>query len=110
MDDTDHTNLIVLMIFAVCMIALIAGYFLAWRSKRTVYRKTGALLAAAVTGFGGLVMLWWLMGAIMPLPSPDGSPLWEPLIAVLVLSPLPLGAFYMSVRFIRQAYGDQQKF
>jgi hypothetical protein len=64
-------------------------------------------MTAVVAGFAGLLMLAWLMGAIMPLPPPDGSPLWEPLVLLLVLSPLPLGAFYICAKFIRRALRDE---
>ena len=37
-------------------------------------------MVASVAGFAGLVMSAWVMGAIMPLPPPDGEPLWEPLV------------------------------
>jgi len=64
-------------------------------------------MTAVVTGFAGLVMLAWLMGAVMPLPPPDGSPLWKPLVFLLGFSPFPLGAFYISAKFIRQALRDE---
>jgi hypothetical protein len=40
----------------------------------------------------------------MPLPPPDGGPLWDPLVFLLVLSPLPIGAFYLCAKFMRRAY------
>ncbi len=107
MDDLDLSNLLVLTVFAGSVVAVIVGYLLAWRSKRAAYRKTGSLMAAAVAGFAGLWMFLWLMGAVTPLPPPDGSPIWEPLIFFLVFLPLPIGAFYMSARLIRRAYRDE---
>lgn len=65
-------------------------------------------MVAAVAGFAGLVMSLWLLGAVMPFPPPDGSSIWEPVVAVLVLSPLPLGAFYLSGRFVRRAIREKQ--
>ena len=106
MDDVDRNNALVLMVFAIGIVAVIIGYLLAWRSKRATYRKTGALVTASVAGFAGFVMLMWLMGAIMPLPPPDGEPLWKPLAFFLLLSPIPLGAFYICAKFIRQAFRD----
>lgn len=110
MDDTDFSNFLVLGIFVAGMVVFIVGYFLAWRSKRPAYRKTGSLMTGCVVGFAGFCMLMWLIGAIMPLPPPDGSPLWEPLLFLLMFSPLPLGAFYMCAKFIRQAIRDEPSF
>ena len=101
--DKDLNNVLVLTIFAVCMVALIVGYFVAWRSKRTVYRRAGSLMTAVVAGFAGLFMSMWLIGAVMPFPPPDGTSLWAPLAFLVVFSPLPLGAFYICAKFIRQA-------
>jgi ABC-type Co2+ transport system permease subunit len=105
----DLNNVLVLTIFAGSVVAVIAGYLLAWRAKRTAYRRWGSLATAVVAGFAGLLMSAWLLGAIMPLPPPDGSPLWESLVFLLVFSPLPLGAFYISAKFIRQAVRDERK-
>jgi hypothetical protein len=102
-------NVLVLTIFAGSVVALIVGYLLAWRAKRTAYRRAGSLMTAVVSGFAGLLMLAWLIGAVMPLPPPDGTPLWEPLAVLLVLLPLPFGAFYVCVKFIRQARRDDHK-
>ena len=99
----DLNNVLVLTVFAGSLVAAIVGYLLAWRSKRTAYRRAGSLMTAVVTGFAGLFMLAWLMGAVMPLPPPDGSPLWQPLVFLLGFSPLPIGAFYVCAKFIRQA-------
>jgi len=103
----DLNNVLVLTIFAGSLVAVIVGYLLAWRSNRTAVRRAGSLMTAVVTGFAGLVMLAWLMGAVMPLPPPDGSPLWQPLVFLLGFSPFPLGAFYISAKFIRQALRDE---
>jgi membrane protein DedA with SNARE-associated domain len=84
MDDVDLNNALVLTTFAGSIVAVIVGYLLAWRSKRTAYRKAGSLVTAVVTGFAGLFMLAWLLGAVMPPPLPDGSPLWEPLVFLLI--------------------------
>jgi hypothetical protein len=109
MDDIDFNNALVLSIFGGSLIAFIVGYLLAWRAKRTLYRTVGSLMTAVIAALAGLAILAWLMGAIMPLPSPDGSPLWQALVFFLVFSPLPLGAFYFSARFIRQALRDGRK-
>jgi hypothetical protein len=53
-------------------------------------------------------MLAWLLGAIMPIPPPDGSPLWKPLIFFLAFLPLPLSAFYICAKFIRRARGGKR--
>ncbi len=107
MDDIDFDNALVLAIFAGSVIAIIVGYLLAWRAKRTAYRRTGSLMAAVVAGFAGLFILASLIGDIMPLP--DGTPLWQPLVFLLVFSPIPLGAFYFCARFVRQAIRDERK-
>jgi ABC-type Co2+ transport system permease subunit len=104
----DLNNALVLTIFAGSVLAVIVGYLLAWRAKRTAYRRAGSFMTAVVAGFAGLFILAWLIGAVMPLPPPDGSSLWEPLVFLLVLSPLPLGAFYMCAKFIRQAFHDER--
>lgn len=107
MDDVDRENALVLTVFAGGLVAVIVGYLLAWRAKRTAYRRAGSLMTAVVAGFAGLCMFAWLMGAIMPLPPPDGSSIWGPLIFLLVFSPLPLGAFYISAKFFRRALRDE---
>jgi len=109
MDDSDLNNAIVLAIFGGSLIAIVVGYLLAWRSKRTDFRRLGSAVTAVLLGFAGLFMLAWLLGAILPLPPPDGSPLWQSLVFFLALSPLPLGAFYFSVKLLRQALRDGQK-
>jgi hypothetical protein len=108
MDDLDLNNLLVLTVFAGSVVAFIVGYLLAWRSKRVAYRRIGSLMTATVAGFAALCIFFWLMGAVAPLPPPDGSPLWQPLTFLLVFSPLPIGMFYICARFIRQAYGDER--
>jgi hypothetical protein len=67
--DDDFNNVVVLTVFAGCLVTVIVGYLLAWRSKRTRYRKAGSLVTAAVAGFAGLVMSAWLMGAVTPTPD-----------------------------------------
>jgi MFS family permease len=109
MDDIDFNNALVLAIFAGSVIAFIVGYLLAWRAKRTAYRRTGSLMAAVVAGFAGLFILASLIGDIMPLPPPDGTPLWQPLVFLLVFSLIPLSAFYFCARFLRQAVRDERK-
>ncbi|MGH9743193.1 MAG: hypothetical protein ACRD51_12690 [Candidatus Acidiferrum sp.] len=102
---SDINNIVVLTIFAGSIVVMVVGYLLAWRSNRAVVRRTGSLMIAAVAGFAGLFMLWWLIGAVMPLPP--GSPVWETLVVLLIFSPLPLGAFYICAKFVRQAFRDQ---
>jgi hypothetical protein len=105
----DLNNVLVLTTFAGCVVAVVVGYLLAWRSKRTAYRTAGSLMTAVVAGFAGLFMLAWLIGAVMPLPPPDGTSLWGPVIFLLVSSPLPFGALYISAKFIRRALRDESK-
>jgi hypothetical protein len=100
-------NAVVLTVFAGSVVAVIVGYLLAWRAKRTAYRRAGSLMTAVVAGFAGLLMLAWLIGAVMPLPPPDGTSLWGPLVFLLVFSPLPLGALYICAKFIRRALRDE---
>jgi hypothetical protein len=107
MDELDRDNFLVLAVFGGSVVALIVGYLVAWRSKRKAYRKAGALVTAAVAGFAGLFILAWLIDGVMPLPPPSGEPLWEPLLVLLILSPLPLGAFYICAKFVRQASRDE---
>jgi hypothetical protein len=109
MDDIDRNNLLVFSVFAVCLVAVIVGYLLAWRAKRVAYRKAGLIMTAVVAGFAGLFMLAWSIGAILPFPSPDGSPRWEPFVFFLGLSPLPLGAFYICARFVRQTLRGERR-
>ncbi|HKN75842.1 MAG TPA: hypothetical protein VJW94_11740 [Candidatus Acidoferrum sp.] len=107
MDELDRDNFFVLAVFGGSVAALIVGYLAAWRSKRALYRKAGSLMTAAVAGFAGLFMIIWMIGAVMPLPPPDGASIWEPLLALLILSPIPLGALYICAKFIRQASQDE---
>jgi hypothetical protein len=104
----DLNNIVVLTIFAGSVVAVIIGYLLAWRSKRAAYRNAGSLMTAVVAGFAGLLMLAWLIGAVMPLPPPDGTSIWGPMAILLVSSPLPLGALYVSAKFIRRALRDER--
>jgi hypothetical protein len=99
----DLNNVLVLMIFAGSVVAVIVGYLLAWRANRTAYRRAGSLMTAVVAGFAGLVGVWWAIGAVSPIPPPDGTSLWEVAVALLFLLPFPLGAFYICAKFIRQA-------
>ena len=105
----DPNNGLVLTIFAGSVVAVVIGHLFAWRSKRTALRRAGSLMTAVVVGFAGLVALWWAIGAVMPLLPPDGSPLWQPLVFLLGFSPFPLGAFYICVKFIRQALREDRK-
>jgi hypothetical protein len=109
MDDVDRENALVLIVFAGSLVAVIVGYLLAWRAKRTAYRRAGSLMTAVVAGFAGLFMLAWLMGAVMPLPPPDGSSIWGPLVFLLVFSPIPLGALYISAMFFRRALRNEER-
>ena len=101
--DADFNNALVLTVFAGCLITVIVGYLLAWRSKRTSYSKAGSLVTAAVVGFAGLVMSAWLMAAVTPFPPPEGGSIWEPVVFFLAFSALPLCAFYMSAKLFRRA-------
>ena len=106
MDDTDAQNLLVLAIFAGSLIAVIVGYLFAWRSKRPASRRAGSLTVAVVAGLAGVFMSIYVIGSIMPFPPPDGGPVWPLLILLLVISPLPLGAFYISAKFVRRAFRE----
>jgi hypothetical protein len=83
------------------------GYLLAWWSNRAAYRRAGSLVLAAIAGFAGLVGVWWAIGAVSPIPPLDGTPLWEVVVALLLLLAFPLGAFYISARFFRRALRDE---
>ena len=89
----DAGNILVLTIFAASMIAVIIGYLSAWRSNRNASRRVGSLMVAAVAGLAALFMSVRLIGAVMPLPPPDGGSVWGRLGVLLIFSPLPLGAF-----------------
>jgi hypothetical protein len=106
--DIDTGNVLVLAIFAGSIVAVIVGYLVAWRSNRVASRRVGSLMVAAVAGFADLVMSAWLLGAVMPFPPPDGSSIWGPVVAILVFSPLPLGAFYLSGKFVRRAIRENK--
>jgi len=95
-------NVLVLAIFGSCMVAVIVGYLIAWRTSRTAWRRAGSLIVAAVAGFAGLVMSLWTLGVIFPL-SPDTGPWWDlPVFLLVTLTPT-LGAFYISAKFIQRA-------
>src|SRR5437660_701630 len=77
----DLNNVLVLTIFVGSVVAVIVGYLLAWRANRTAYRRAGSLMTAVVAGFAGLVGVWWAIGAVSPIPPPDGTSLWEVAVA-----------------------------
>jgi hypothetical protein len=107
MDELDRDNFLVLAVFGGSVVLLIVGYLVAWRSKRVLYRKTGSLVTAAVAGCAGLFLIMWMIGAVMPLPPPDGSSIWGPSLFLVIFSPIPLGALYICVKFIRRASQDE---
>ncbi len=107
MDELDRENSLVLAAFGLSLATVIVGYLVAWRSKRGAYRKAGSLVTAAVAGFAGLFMIMWMIGAVMPLPPPDGSSIWGPLLFLLIFSPIPFGALYICAKFIRRASRDE---
>ena len=82
-------------------------YLLAWRSDRAASRRAGSLVIAAIAGLVGLFGVWWAIGAVSPIPPPEGVPLWGTAIALLLLLPIPLGALYVSARFFRHALRDE---
>jgi hypothetical protein len=105
----DLNNVLVLTTFAGSVVTVVVGYLLAWRSKRTAYRRAGSLMTAVVAGFAGLVGVWWAIGAVSPIPPLDGTPLWEVAVALLLLLAFPLGALYISGTFIRRALRDERR-
>lgn len=84
-----------------------SGYLLAWWSNRAASRRAGSLVVAAIAGLVGLFGVWWAMGAVSPIPPPEGTPLWGIAIALLLLLPIPLGALYISARFFRRGLHDE---
>jgi O-antigen/teichoic acid export membrane protein len=102
----DYNKVLVLTVTAAIVVAIVVGYLFAWRSKRKAHRRMGSLITALVAGFAGLFMLMWLIGAVMPFAPPDGTSPWGPVIFFLAFSPLPLGAFYVCARFLRQIYRE----
>ena len=96
-------KLLGLAILAVIVSGVTIGYLLAWRSNRAASRRAGSLVVAAIAGLVGLFGVWWAIGAVSPIPPPEGAPLWGTAIALLLLLPVPLGALYISARFFRRA-------
>ena len=109
MDDLDRDNLLVLTVFAGSVVAVIVGYLLAWRSKRPASRRAGSLIVAVLAGFAGVFISIYAIASAMPFPPPDGGPVWALLIPLLVISPLPLGAFYISAKFVRRAFREDTR-
>jgi len=109
MDDIDRNNLLVLTVFAGSVVAVIVGYLLAWRSRRPAPRRVGSLIVAVLTGFAGVFISLYVIGSVMPFPPPEGGPVWDLLIPLLVISPLPLGAFYISAKFVRRAFREDTR-
>jgi hypothetical protein len=109
MDDVDRNNLVVLTVFAGCLVAVIIGYLLAWRANGTGYRKAGSIMTAVVAGFGGFGHARMVDGYHPALSTSRWKPHWQPLVFFLAFSPLPFGAFYFCAKFIRQALRDDQK-
>ena len=85
-----------------------SGYLLAWWSNRAASRRAGSLVVAAIAGLVGLFGVWWAMGAVSPIPPPEGTPLWGIAIALLLLLPVPFGAPCISARFFRRARHDER--
>jgi len=106
----DNQNVLVLAVFAGSLVAVIAGYLLAWRSNRTGPQRAGLLVVAAVSGFAGLIISLKLIADVGPLPPPDGEPVWEPVVFLLTFLPIPLGAFYICAKFVRRAWQIEPNF
>lgn len=89
-------------------IGVVAGaYLLAWRSNRAASRRAGSLVVAAIAGLVGLLGVWWAIGAVSPIPPPDGTSLWGIVLALVLVLPVPLGALYISARFFRRALRNE---
>ena len=84
-----HEKLLGLAIMAGIVGVVASGYLLAWRSNRAASRRAGSLLIAAIAGLVGLFGVWWAIGAVSPIPPPDGTSLWEVAVALLFLLPFP---------------------
>ena len=95
-------KLLGLAILAGIVAAVVGGHLLAWRSNRAA----GSLVIGAVAG---LVGLFGSGGAVSPIPPPEGTPVWGVAFALLLMLPIPLGALYISARFIRRALRDEHR-
>lgn len=102
-------KLLGLAMLAGIVVVVVGGYLLAWRSNRAASRRAGSLVIGAVAGLVGLFGVWWAIGAVSPIPPPEGTPVWGVAFALLLMLPIPLGALYISARFIRRARRDERK-
>ena len=104
MGDIDRHNALVLSIFGAGFLAFIVGYFVAWKSQRTILRMAGSLIVAASSGLFGLLGLAWLISAILPFSALGrGASVWPSLFSFLALSSVPLGLLVVSVKFFCRA-------
>ena len=102
MNSSDRNNLIVMVVLGLSLFSVTFGYVLAWTSTRPLYRAVGCWMVAAVSSFAGVFILLW----IITIPSVSVKDL---AVALTVLSPLPIGAFYMSAKFVRRAVRGERK-
>ena len=77
------------------------GYVLAWRAKRTAFRRLGSLLIVVVAGLLGLFFLAQAIGALTE-PRPAGTSRWWLMLAVPVLLAFPTCCFVIAAVFIRR--------
>ena len=66
------------------------------------YYNSGLTAILLARAYGSL----YAIRSIMPFPPPAGGPLREVLIP-LIISPLPLGAFYISAKFVHKAFREE---
>jgi len=71
--------------------------------------RAGSFVIGAVAGLVALFGVWWAIGAVSPIPPPEGTPVWGVAFALLLMLPIPLGALYISARFIRRALRDEHR-
>ena len=103
MDSTDLHNALVLSVVPLCIIGVIAGYLLAWKSKTSAFRRAGSLVVGTIMGIVGLYGLMYIVSVFM-LPFPLS---WPQRLIILGFALFPLGVLYIAAKFIQRAFRDE---
>ena len=93
------------------ILLVVAGYLLAWRSRSASLRSSGLWLVAAIIALVALFSSWWtlamLYGVLFDSAPGEGrltiAEILMSIAAVAFLLILPIGAWYLAIRFAKAA-------